>query len=493
MPCDGEIVDVTAASVDGIIELSKRHQKTLGQLPYEAFRLFAAEGRILASMENDEVAAYVIYRVRKRTGVLVLVHLCVDVEHRGVGHADRLVDSVCARHPYAPGLAAWCRADYPAHGRWPSLGFERTGSRRGRGRERARLIHWWRPVNELTLFTYVAEDDETPVAVIDTNVFRDIVEPRSEFIESIALGEPWLMDSLSLVLTGHLITEIEEATERTSGLRGTTSRFPRLSSSAEESRPLYAELTQVLAQSSIEAGDRQQLAQASAGGARYFVTRDGQLISHRDAIEAITGLQVVTPLELTLDVHTDQFELNYQAAALRESELEIRHPTALPSKRDLNPFTDHAIQEKTSDVHRELGRVAGGVSSGARLWELGPAEAAPIVVAATSIKGRWLVCHCLRVRADRHRVTFARQLLHLLREEAVAEGQAGVEIQGTVPDYLETALVAEGYVAEGLGGELGASWGSSLVMTRSQKPTHRRERATSTPAWYRSLNACSGR
>jgi GNAT superfamily N-acetyltransferase len=452
MPGEGEIVDVAVDAVDDVIELSKRHQRTLGQLPFEAFRLFAAEGRVLASIVNDEVAAYAIYRVRRRTGVLVLVHLCVDLHHRGAGHAERLVDSVCARHPYSPGLAAWCRSDYPAHRRWPSLGFERTGSRRGRGRDEARLVHWWRPINELTLFTYVADDEGVPIAAMDTNVFRDIVEPRSEFIDSIALAEPWLMDSLRLVVTGHLITEIDEASERSPALRGTISRFPRLPSSADEWRPLYLDLTRVLAETTIEVGDRQQLAQASAGGARYFVTRDSQMISYRDVIEAITGLQVVAPLDLTLALHADQFELNYQAAALRESELEIRHPAALPSKKDLNAFTDHSNREKSSDVRRELALVAGGVSTGARLWELGPADGAPIVVASTSSEGRSLVCHCLRVRADRHRVTFARQLLHLLREEAVEEGHADVEVRGTITDYLEAALVAEGYV------ENGSSW-----------------------------------
>lgn len=446
MTDDIRIAEVGAAEVDDVIELSKRHQGTLGQLPYQAFRLFASEGRVLGLWSDHRLAGYAIYRVRKRTGVVVLVHLCVDVADRGGGHSERLVDAICARHPFSPGLAAWCREDYPAHRRWPSLGFERTGTRPGRGRQGTRLVHWWRPINELTLFTYVPERDETPSAAIDTNVFRDIVEPRDDFAASIALAEPWLLDSLNLVITGHLITEIDEATATNPVLRGTTSRFPRLSPTPDTWRPLYKDLTTALATTSIEDGDRRQLAQASAGDARYFVTRDEQVLAQRAAIESVTGLQIVSPLELTLDLHADQFETNYQAAALRESELEIRHPSSLPAKRDLHPFTDHDSHEKTTDLLAELNGIAGGIGSGARLWELGPVDTAAIAIAGTSVEPSTLVCHCVRVRTDKHRVTFARQLLQVLREDAVASDLTRVEFRGTVPGYLETALVAEGYV-----------------------------------------------
>jgi GNAT superfamily N-acetyltransferase len=435
--------------MDEVIALSKRHQRTLGQLPFEAFQVFAAGGRVLAAWSGGELAGYVIYRSRKRSGVVVLVHLCVAEAHRGDGHGDRLVDAVCEANPYAPGLAAWCREDYPAHNRWPTLGFERTGSRLGRGRDGKQLIHWWRPINELTLFTYVPEDDEGPVAAIDTNVFRDIVEPRPQFAESVALAEPWLMDSISLVVTGQLVTEIEEACAALPGLRGTAERFPKLPARAGEWRPIYSELSAALSETSIEAGDCRQLAQACVGGARYFVTRDGPLLSNRDAIEAITGVHVLTPLDLTLATHAEEFEITYRAAALRESELEIRHPAALPPLRDLVPFTDHQRQEKTSTLARELRSVAGKVVRGARLWELGPTNREAIAIAATSVDGSSLVAHCVRVRSGVHQLTFARQILHILREEAVSAGLARVRVEGATPDYLAAALVAEGYVTDG--------------------------------------------
>lgn len=91
----------------------------------------------------------------------------------------------------------------------------------------------------MTLFTFDASQESVPAAAIDTNVFRDIVGPRPDFPESIALDEPWLIDSVELVITGQLQTEIEEATRTTASLRGTTARLRWLSPPAGEWRPVY--------------------------------------------------------------------------------------------------------------------------------------------------------------------------------------------------------------------------------------------------------------
>lgn len=429
-----------------MIAFSRRYQSTLGQLPFEAFRRSAAEGQVLAAWDGPDLVAYTLYRVRKRTGVVVLVHLCVDERHRGRGHAERMVDLVCERNSYAPGLAAWCREDFPAHRRWPSLGFDRTSTRPGRGRQGKRLVHWWRPINELTLFTFSAADEAVPAAAIDTNVFRDIVEPRVQFSESLALDEPWLLDGIELVITGQLATEIEEASQTVGALKHATARFRWLSPSPDKWRPVLAQLSEAIATSSIGPGDRRQLAQACAGDARFFVTRDGAVLSNRDAIESVTGVQVVTPLDLTLAMHADQFEMNYEAAALRESDLDIRHPRAFPPTADLVRFTDHTRNEKSSDLKQELRAVAPRIPSGGRLWEIAASDDEPIAIAATSIDRSTLVAHCIRVRRDKHSVTFARQLLHLLREEAVNNRLDMVRFEGSVPDYLNTALIDEGYI-----------------------------------------------
>jgi hypothetical protein len=440
------VVRAKSEELARVIALSKPHQSTLGQLPYEAFQTFAAEKRVLAAWSGDDLAGYAIYRVRKRTGVAVLVHLCVDPIHRGARHADRLVDEICNRHPFAPGLAAWCREDYPAHRRWPQLGFDRNATRLGRGREGRRLVHWWRPINELTLFTYTADAEGVPAAAIDTNVFRDIVEARMDFMESVALDEPWLIDSVKLVVTGQLIGEINEASDFVPLLKGATERYHRVSPPAAEWQPLFRELSTVLQHTSIEVNDRRQLAQACAGDARFFVTRDGAVLASRDVIEPITGLQVVTPLELLLLVHSDQFELNYRPAALRDSDLEIRHPSSVPTKDELGPFTNHDEGEKTSELVREVGAVATGVVSGSRLWEVGPPGKPPIAIAATSVADRVLRVHSLRVRRDKHRATFARQMLHVFREEAIERGLGRVRFEGAASGYLNEALAAEGYV-----------------------------------------------
>jgi hypothetical protein len=434
-----------------VIALSKKHQATLGQLPFEAFRAFADDRRMLSVWAGDDHAGYVIYRMRRRTGVLVLVHLCVDKRYRGLSLADGLLDHICAQHPFAPGLAAWCREDYPAHRRWPSLGFERTGERIGKNRAGKKLVHWWRPINELTLFTYRAPEEGVPAAAIDTNVFRDIVEPRYDHPESIALGDAWLIDCVELVTSGQLHTEVEEASASVPALRNTASRFRRLAPSAAEWRPIFQELKDELSPTPIEDEDLRQIAQACAGDARYFVTRDGKVLGSSEAIEAITGVQVLRPIDLALRIHAAESESTYRAEAVRECELEIRHPVHMPTLTELVAFSDHDRGERSSDLARSFEAVGPYPRSRGRLWELASTGEAPIALAATSIESNVLVVHALRIRTDRDRLTFARQMLHRFREEATMEGVPRVNVLGKTPAYLEAALIAEGYVS-GQGG-----------------------------------------
>lgn len=446
------VATVAAGSheLDTVIAMSKRYQATLGQLPFEAFRDFARAGRVLGAFRDEVLVGYALYRMRRRSGVLVLVHLCVDDVARGQGVADQLIDSVCARHPFSPGLTAWCREDYPANRRWPSLGFGRTGGERvGRGRDGRLLVHWWRSINDVNLFTFDATTELIPAAAIDTNVFRDIYEPRPEFEESLALAEPWLQDSIELVTTAQLNTEVDVACRTAAALKGARSRLRSLTPPPDAWRPILHELVQTLGQSAVEEADLRQVAQASAGGARYFVTRDRALLSHGGDVDTIAGICVVSPLDLMLAVHADQFEVDYQAAALRESELQVLHPQALPATSELVNFTDHSSSERSSELAAELRQIAPGVSAGARMWALAPADGPTVVIAATSGTASTLVVHCLRVRSGRHQLTFARQMLHLLREEVVATGRTLVEVTGSTPSYVQSALGAEGFVRDG--------------------------------------------
>ena len=416
-------------------------------LPFDAFRKFASDGKILVALDGGSVAGYLLFRVRKRTGVAVIVHLCVEAAQRGNGASRLLVQTLATMHPYAPGIAARCREDYPAHNVWPRLGFDRISDRPGRSKKRLSIIDWWRPIADRSLLTYAINEEALPAAALDTNVFRDIVEPREAFLESIALEADWLSDVVELVATGQLESEIHEASRSVPSLKGTVSRFRRLAPSPDDWQPIAQQLTALLLDSDVDNGDIRHIAQASAGDARFFVTRDGPVLETAELIEATTGLQIIRPAELLLRLHADQFESAYRAQSLLETNLRIEHPTTLPSKTALVEFTDHTSNEKSGELWGRLNHVATKASSGGRIWNISRDDGLTIALAATVLRDNALRVELLRVRSGLDRLTFARQLLHHFREVAVASGVPRVDFVDCAPTYVLAALVAEGYRA----------------------------------------------
>ena len=72
-----------------VVELGNANSATLGFLPYAVFNQAAAEGRVLACLEDGEVKGYALYARRVRTGDISLTHLCVDQGQRGRGVRTR--------------------------------------------------------------------------------------------------------------------------------------------------------------------------------------------------------------------------------------------------------------------------------------------------------------------------------------------------------------------------------------------------------------------
>ena len=116
-----------------VVELGDANSSTLGFLPYEAIKLAAAEGRVLAFVEDGKVKGYALFGKRVKTGNISLTHLCVDRSARGQGIARQLVEGIVERHSHRAGIRLSCRKDYEADAMWPHLGFRRLGEKPGRG------------------------------------------------------------------------------------------------------------------------------------------------------------------------------------------------------------------------------------------------------------------------------------------------------------------------------------------------------------------------
>lgn len=428
-----------------VIALSKAHQATLGQLPYEAFHTAARQGWILGAAIDGELAGYIMFRPRKRDGIVVITHLCVATHKRGRGIARQLVDALSARYPQSPGLVLSCRADYPATAQWPRLGFDRSGRKQGRSKNGHELVRWWRPIDEVNLFTYRSERENLPAAALDTDVFRDIVQPRERYTNSISLDADWLTEFIELVTTAQLGSEIDLAAESTPGLRGTTTRYRTLRAAPELWEPIETDLHTRLLGSGVGEGDRRNLAQAAAGGATYFVTRDKAILAKATTIEDSTGLKVVAPADVSLTIHADQYAMQYRPEALHESDYELRHPSKLPTLDQLGPFVDRVVDRKANTLAAAFNVLGASVNAGGRLWELSDPDGRCVALALTNTSSTEFVVSVLRVRASNNRETFARQLLHRFREEAVHCGKSGVSLGTPTPTYLDSALEVEGY------------------------------------------------
>ena len=434
---------------DAVIDLSKTAQATLGQLPYSAFHQAAANGTLLAAVSAGRVLGYALYRIRKRSGVVMLTQLCVDPQARGRGVADSLIQGVVDRNPLCPGVGLWCREDSAATAAWPALGFGSTGSKRGRSDAGHRLVHWWRVVAEMTLFTFDADEEDIPAVALDANVFRDIHEPRPEFRSSLALIDDWLIDVVEFVVTPQLETEIEEASRTVSTLVGKASWYRRLSPDASVWRSELDQLKPLLQSPDIRSKDQRHVAQAVAGGARYFVTRDEGILAHVETIEESTGLTVISPDDLLLHLHADQFDVAYRPEVILETTASLIPLHEIPDKQALTSFVVHDLAEKAGDLQKVFKAAAASVTDGWQQWAISGPSGELLALAVFQTFKSTLSVAVLRVRRGPDRTTFARQLIHLLRREAVRANATRFEILDHAPEYLADSLRAEGLAQAG--------------------------------------------
>jgi hypothetical protein len=413
-------------------------------LPFEAFHAEADKGHLIGAFCDDVLVGYVVFRIAVKTRRIGLTQLCVSAGAQRGGYAAGLLAFLCHRFPGNPGIVALCREDYAATNAWPKLGFSRTGGRPGRSKAGHLLVQWWRPILEQTLFTFESEGSSRPAAALDTNVFRDLYEPRPQHVESMALLDGWLDDEVDFVVTSELETEINRQSTEIPSLVGTVQILRKISKAYALWNPLVISLRELLSESGIGEADLRQLAQAAVGGARFFVTRDGPILNRADDIEALAAIRVVSPSTLLLILHAQLNEGDYQAAAVLETQLVLKRPTTVWVPAELRSLADSAVDESASRLVRVLTDVAAGAKDGARLWSIENPDGSLVAVAGRSIEGNLGIVPALRVRSGPNQLSFARQLIHQIRSSSVSI-VSGLRFTGNIPDYLGRALVAEGF------------------------------------------------
>ena len=440
-----EAVSPESPHYEQVVALGNANSKTLGHLPFAAIKQAAAEGGLLAFLEGGEVKGYALFGKRVRTGDISLTHLCVDQNSRGRGIARALVGAIVERNPHRAGIRLSCRKDYEAHDMWPQLGFRALGERPGRGRDRMPLVTWWRAIAARALFGE-PEMEDGRLVVIDTNVLLDILEKRN-FPASLALAADWVAEAAELAVTEESRSELSDQRPRSAEFESVLSDFDALEPSQEAWRSTFQSLQDDPDAAGVGAGDLRVVAQASAGGAAYLVSRDDGLLQQAEAIERLTGLNVVGPEDFLLRLHGLGGEHGRQARTIAASGLSVSTVSRMPSKAELSLYCHQRLGERSAELRQRLSIVTGTPSG--RIEQLMSDSGESLALGAVHRDEAGARITALRCTSGPQSHAAARQMVHHLRAIVAADGPAVIVVDDLTPSPVDEALRDEGFKPEG--------------------------------------------
>ena len=302
-----KISKLTSAWLEAVDELMKQNSQTLGFLPREALQNYLEKNNVIGAMSDDELVGYLLFGANKN--YFRITHLCVVEEYRGQGVARLLVNELSESVSTQKAIKLNCRRDYPVNNLWPKLGFVAVDEKRSRAREERFLTRWHltlAPEEQLQLFQARTSDDTLDV-VIDAQIFFDFYEPDNDKTKpSKTLLSDFLVDSLSLWITDELLNEInrQDNQERRENSRNRVHNFHRVEHDLYVVEA-FCELLRGLLPCSKprEESDVRQLANAAASSVNTFVTRDRALLQKSNEIGELTGLEVINPVKLIMQMY----------------------------------------------------------------------------------------------------------------------------------------------------------------------------------------------
>lgn len=428
-----------------VIELGNANSATLGLLPFAAINQAAADGRVLACVEDSEVKGYALFGKRVRTSDISLTHLCVDHGQRGRGVARELVEAIVERNPHRAGIRLSCREDYEAHTMWPHLGFQRLGEKPGRGRDRMPLITWWRPIAARTLFDEPEPEDARMVVALDTNILLDILEHR-DFPSSLALTADWVSEVAELAVTEQSRSELSDQHAMSDGFRSELEEFRTLVPSRDGWQMKLHALQGQRSTARLGDGDLRVVAQAAASDADYLVSRDEDLLYHRRHIEQLTGLSLLSPDDFLLRLQAEGGEHSHQTRVIAASGMFVSTVSEMPSNAELSVYCHDHVGERPSSLRQ---RLSIATARGGRIEQLATDSGEPLALGAMYREHSRVTVTVLRGAAGQRSYTAVRQMAHHLRAVAVADGPATVVVDDQTQPSVARALRDEGFRSQG--------------------------------------------
>lgn len=338
-----------------VIALGDRNKETLGLFPRRAFEQSARDNLILVAVdETSNLVGYLLYRIVKTKYRAAITHLCVDANHRNQGIGRLLVNRLKDETGYLRGISLYSRMDYESNSLWPRLGFKCIGEKRGRGKDRIWLSHYWYAHEHpplLELMEEAAAETKTVRAVIDQNIFVYFFDkPDYE------LAVDWLLDDVAFYVTPEHYNEIrrDEDSARRQAMRRYADTFlstrgdhKRVESIENALQPYFPE-----DMTDQDDSDRRHLAHAIEHRADFFVTNDRSLQKNLSGpVQEEFGLKIVNDTDLIVHLDKIMQETKYQPRRWAGTHISRTHISAGESDTLAEIFHRHSDDKKA--VFRE--------------------------------------------------------------------------------------------------------------------------------------------
>lgn len=439
-----EVRDGQLSDLPRILALLKQAKATVGFLPNEAVEERIRKGTLLVASAGHEIAGYLLYDLVDEC--VAIRQLAVDRQARNLGASRALVSELVARYESSRrGIRLWCRRDYEANDVWHRLGFSPRNERSGRGKSTTVLTLWWRTFGQSDLFSIARDQDDRPLAALDTNLLIKGSDGDPEVVEHLLAD--WVRAEVAFEVVDHSLVELNRQVNDEVRQRHVryASCFDDVRYSADVAEVLLAAAARALGDAARpHRGDILLATRAAAGGARWFVTEDASFRrACRQILHEVAEIDVVSVSEMLLAV--DQMARNetYEGRYLQGTEIEVREVESGDLDTCAEIFLNQRAGEAFKSWRRHLSAIAADVVS-TRIHVFSDANG-PIALAAVAT-GDVLTVPVCRVRRGPAEPTIARQLLGWLRDRCSQTGSTAVVVTDPNPgQWIESRYASEGF------------------------------------------------
>lgn len=309
--------------LDLVIKLGDQHRHIFGHWAQRIYSEYAKCGTILIALTHNKLAGYIMYRNAPRKNQVVLHQLCVSPEYRGRGLAKLLIEELKSITTQYNGIRIKCRRDYNLEEMWSKLGFCPLYEQPARTKGMINTIWWYSHTRPL--FSWLAENQQSASIklILDLDLFLLLgSDSRSNDYDQIAsiCHNEWDVDA-EIYRTDEILSIInnfENDQER--------EEYRKLAYSLKECAPLGNELGRNIAKfknffesHAFNLSDlklRHIARAALSPEIQYFITRDLNILSLKDALYERFFLFVKEPNEFIVELSNDTIQDNYQPKSL---------------------------------------------------------------------------------------------------------------------------------------------------------------------------------